>query len=116
MKYLIDTSIWINHLRNRNEILVQLLEDNQVYIHPFIIGEIACGNLKNRKEVINLLKQLPEAVITTHKEAINYLDQHKLSGKGIGWIDIHLLSSCALTSIKLFTVDKRLQKIADNIL
>ncbi len=116
MKYLIDTSIWIDHLRNKNEPLIQLLEDNQVYIHPFIIGEIACGNLKNRNEVMNLLKQLPEAAITMHEEALKFLYNHKLSGKGIGWVDIHLLSSCALTSIKLLTLDKRLQRIADNIL
>ena len=112
MKYLADTSVWIDHLHNGNDMLIQFLRENKVLTHPFIIGEIACGNLQNGNEIISLLNQLPGALVATHEEGIQFLDQHKLYGKGIGWIDLHLLASSALSSVKLFTLDKRLKTIA----
>ena len=94
---------------------LSLLKENQVFIHPFIIGEISCGNLSKRDEIIHLLNQLPFAETATHEEALNFLTKHKLFGKGAGWIDIHLLASCALTNLKLISLDKRLQKLADEL-
>ena len=113
MNYLADTSIWIDHLNNKNDELSLLLKENRVYIHPFIIGEIACGNLSNRDEILHLLNQLPMAESVTHEEALLFLTRNKLYGKGIGWIDVHLLAACALSNLKLITLDKRLQKAAD---
>lgn len=111
-----DTSLWIDHLNNKNERLCLLLKENQVFIHPFIIGEISCGNLSKRAEIIHLLHQLPKAEMASHDEALDFLINHKLYGKGIGWIDVHLVASCALSHLKLITLDKRLQMIVEDLI
>lgn len=110
---LVDTSVWIDHLRSGDETLRHLLESTQVLVHPFIIGELACGNLRNRTEVLALLAALPKVVMATDAEVLFFIDQHQLMGNGIGYIDTHLLASTFLGSpVKIWTRDKRLAEIA----
>lgn len=112
---LVDTSIWIDHLRSGNAKLTRLLNDGKVAIHPFIIGELACGNLKNRKEILSLLHALPRIKKAEDDEVLFFIEKHKLHGLGIGLIDIHLLASCKLEKVKLFTKDKRLNAAAEKL-
>jgi len=91
---LVDTSVWIDHLRKRNATLVQLLESMQIVTHPFVIGELACGNLANRATFLDLLAAIPQLPPVTHDEALGFVDAKKLMGRGLGWIDMHLLA-CA---------------------
>jgi predicted nucleic acid-binding protein len=109
---LVDTSVWINHLRGREELLIELLLEAQVVTHPFIIGELACGNLKRRQSFLALLQDLPEAESITREEILSFIDFHDLAGKGIGYIDIHLLASAYLARVHLWSIDKKLKKIA----
>ena len=112
---LVDTSIWIDHLHSGNTKLAALLNDCDVTIHPFIIGELACGNLKNRKEIISLLHALPHIDKCGDDETLFFIEKHKLMGLGIGLIDIHLLAACKLSHTKILTKDKRLQKAAEQL-
>ena len=109
---LVDTSIWIDHLRRGNNRLVALLIAGEVLCHPFVIGEVACGHLQNRDEVLNLLKALPEVRIAEHSEVLHFVNMDKLYGRGLGWVDLHLLASTSLTRCSLWTLDKRLQSVA----
>ena len=110
---LVDTSVWINYLRHRDRHLVDLLEQGIVACHPFIVGEIACGDLKNRKEIIELLEALPTVEVLEHSEVMMFLNSHMLMVKGIGYVDVHLLGSSLLTSTPLWTFDKSLAKAAE---
>ena len=110
---LIDTSVWVSHLRQAHAGLVALLNDGEVVCHPFIVGELACGNLKNRTTILTFLEALPMAVIAEHQEALTFVESHALMGKGLGYIDIHLLASCMLTGLPIWTLDKKLERIAD---
>lgn len=105
---LVDTSIWIDHLRKSNAHLEQLLLDLEVACHPFIIGELACGNLKNRSEILSLLHALPSAPATDDDEILHFIEHNKLMGVGLGLIDVHLLASARLAHLPLWTSDKRL--------
>jgi predicted nucleic acid-binding protein len=105
---LVDTSVWIDHLRKRNAMLVQLLESMQIVTHPFVIGELACGNLANRTGFLDLLSAIPQVSPVTHDETLGFVDAKKLMGRGLGWIDMHLLACAALAKIPLWTMDKRL--------
>jgi predicted nucleic acid-binding protein len=106
---LVDTSVWIDHLRKCNDHLVGLLRACAVMTHPFVIGEIASGNLRNHAEVIRLMKDLPQASVATDDEVLFFIDQHSLMGRGIGYIDAHLLAAASLTPPDLlWTRDKRL--------
>ncbi|MDH5718751.1 MAG: PIN domain-containing protein [Spirochaetia bacterium] len=107
---LVDTSVWIDHFRNKNKKLIVLLEENKVLTHSFIIGELACGNIKNRNEILNLLKTLPFANEPTNEEVLVFIEKRNLYGKGLGFIDIHILSSALLNNSNLYTLDKKLQK------
>lgn len=110
---LVDSSIWIDHLRVTEPALVSLLNAGQVLIHPFVIGEMACGNLKNRTAVMSLLQELPATPVATDEEALIYIARHSLIGKGIGYIDVHLLAAVSLAgSAQIWTRDKRLGEIA----
>jgi len=110
---LVDTSIWIDHLRQANPLLSQLLTSQQVMQHSMIIGELACGNLSNRKQLISLWQQLPSANEATHEEVIHSIEQKQWMGRGIGWVDAHLLASVLLTPhTSLWTNDSRLKKLA----
>lgn len=110
---LADTSVWIDHLRRGNPRLVAALEDGQVATHPFVIGEIACGNLRNRTEVLALLHHLPLAPVATDREALGFIERRRLMGLGIGYVDVHLLASAALgDALELWTLDTRLSAVA----
>jgi len=110
---LVDTSIWVTHLRQGSRQLEKLLMDAEVMCHPFIIGELACGNLKNRNEIISLLQSLPMAPTIEFDEFLFFIDRNHLMGKGIGFVDIHLLASARLIGVRLWTADKRLKSAAD---
>ncbi len=112
---LVDTSVWIDHFRSGAPTLVMLLNRGDVAIHPFIIGELACGNLKNRKEILSLLHALPLMDKADDEEVLFFIDQHRLMGLGIGLVDIHLLASCKLSKTQLFTRDKRLRLAAEQL-
>ena len=105
---LVDTSIWISHFREDNSHLKKLLIDESVACHPFIIGELACGNIKNRKNIISLLHALPQTQVAENNEILAFIEHKKLMGLGIGLIDVHLLASSLLTNLPLWTSDKRL--------
>ncbi len=109
---LADTSVWVDHFRRSNSRLIRYLEEGVVGCHDFVIGELACGNFKNRQETLNLLRELPRLLPAQHEEALEFVDSHRLCGKGIGWIDIHLLASARLNRAKLWTLDKRLETVA----
>jgi predicted nucleic acid-binding protein len=110
---LVDTSVWIEHLRSGDHNLVALLESNQVLMHPFVIGELACGNLRERSDVLRLFNDLPRAPVASQEEVLLFIESNALMGQGIGFIDAHLLSATALADRALiWTRDKRLQKIA----
>lgn len=95
---LIDTSIWIEHLRKGEPRLAEFLRNGLVLIHPFVLGELACGNLKNRGQTLKDLAALPLAVSSTHQEAFHLVNERNLWGKGIGWVDAHLLTSALLSA------------------
>lgn len=109
---LVDTSVWVQHLRTTNVRLVQLLEASEVLCHPFIVGELACGNLRSRREILDLLRRLPVVHVVSHDEALHFLEARSLQGRGLGWIDVHLLASAALAHASLWSLDRRLAHIA----
>ena len=112
---LVDTSIWIDHLRSANTELVARLERGEVWGHAFIVGELACGNLTNRREILRRLEALPQAGIAEHREVLAFLEAHSLSGRGIGWVDAHLLASARLSRLPLWTLDRQLAAVAREI-
>ena len=113
---LVDTSVWVEHLRSGNARLAEELETGRVLVHPFVIGELACGTLGNRRQVLDLLARLPSAPIATHAEALGFLERRSLMGRGIGFIDVHLLASVALAGQgQLWTRDRRLAVIANEL-
>ena len=113
---LVDTSVWIEHLRYGTVELETVLDEGNVACHPFIIGELACGNLKNRTEILTLLRNLPVAAVANDDEVMKFIEGRQLMGKGLGYIDIHLLMSALLTGIPLWTFDKRLHELATSLL
>ncbi len=110
---LVDTSVWVNHLRKGNMRLGELLNNGEVVCHPFIIGELACGNLRNREEILGLLAALPGADVAGHDEVLHLISEHKLHGTGLGWVDAHLLTSALLTGCRVWTNDKSLDSAAE---
>jgi predicted nucleic acid-binding protein len=113
---LVDTSIWIDHLRHGDNKLGGLLEAMQVIAHPFVVGEMACGNLVNRAEVLRLLGDLPAATVATDPEVLYFIDRHRLMGRGIGYVDAHLLAAVSLTArAYLWTRDRRLAAVAGEL-
>jgi len=112
---LVDTSIWVAHLRQGLRRLENLLMDAEVICHPFIIGELACGNLKNRNEIISLLQSLPIVPTIEFEEFLFFIDRNHLMGKGIGFVDVHLLASAQLAGMPLWTADKKLKSAADQL-
>ena len=112
---LVDTSVWIDHLRSGNPSLASALETAEVWCHPFVQGELACGNLQNRNEILSLLDALPQTPLTTHAEALGLLENRNLMGTGLGWVDIHLLGSALLAGIPLWTLDRPLAQTASQL-
>jgi predicted nucleic acid-binding protein len=113
---LVDTSVWIDHLRSGEPLLVAALEGGRVLMHPFVLGELACGNLANRSEVLELLGGLPAAPSATDPEALEFIERRTLMGRGSGYIDVHLLASIALSGdALLWTRDRRLAAVATEL-
>lgn len=112
---LVDTSVWVEHLRHGTVGLDALLHDGYVLCHPFIIGELACGNLRNRAEILSLLQTLPMAIIAEDEEVMQLIDNFHLMGKGLGYVDMHLLASATLCKVSLWTLDKRLHETASRL-
>jgi predicted nucleic acid-binding protein len=109
---LVDTSVWVAHLRAGNARLAELLCAGQVLCHPFVLGELACGNLHNRQEVLVLLAALPQAPVAEHDEVMTLLESSRLFGHGLGWVDVHLLTSTLFSRCVLWTLDRPLQHAA----
>ena len=112
---LVDTSVWINHLRNSDKHLEKLLFDGDVVCHIHIIGELACGNLKNRQEIISLFQSLPTIKVVEFQEYLYFIEKNQLSGKGLGFVDIHFLASAKLNQVPLWTADKKLEVAATGL-
>ena len=113
---LADTSVWIDHFRSGNRELADLLNRNLILVHPFVIGELACGNLKNRVKILSLLADMPATKVATDNEVLYFIEQAELMGKGIGYIDAHLLAAVSLSSpARLWTRDKKLKSIAHGL-
>ena len=112
---LVDTSVWVSHLRYGNGDLQKLLRNGEVVCHPFIVGELACGNLKNRHEILTYLQSLPMAILAEDEEVLEFIENNKLMGKGLGYIDVHLVASAVLANVPLWTLDKTLDKFTDKI-
>jgi predicted nucleic acid-binding protein len=111
---LVDTSIWIDLLRGSGP-LSEMLSRNEVQTHPFVIGELACGSLPDRPTTLKLLLELPSVRVAGNSEVLFFIEKHNLMARGIGYVDMHLLASAALDACKLFTRDKRLHSIADEL-
>ena len=110
---LVDTSIWVDHLRSSVPVLAELLKQNRVLMHPMVLGELACGNLQNRQQLLHLWQSLDSVSAVSHDEALYFIEHNGLDGRGIGYIDIHLLASVALSNgAKLWSRDKRLAGVA----
>ena len=113
---LADTSVWIDHFRRGEPRLQAALDDGDVIMHPYIIGELACGNFANRDETLELLGHLPLSRVATHEETMAMIERRRLMGRGIGYMDAHLLAAAALTpEARLWTNDKRLAGVAASL-
>lgn len=113
---LLDTSVWIDHLRQGDAQVVSVLQSGLVLTHPFVVGELACGQLKSRAEILGLLAALPQAKVAQEQEVLLFIERHGLMGRGIGYIDAHLLAATALTDgARLWTRDKRLDTLAHKL-
>jgi predicted nucleic acid-binding protein len=112
---LVDTSIWIDHGRRRDVRLVQWLVEGLVLSHPFVQGELACGEMGRRAEVLGLFDQLPPATLVSHLELLHFVERHQLMGRGLGWVDMHLLASTMASRATIATRDARLARAADGL-
>jgi hypothetical protein len=111
---LIDTSVWVAHFRHGTPMLQDLLDAGLVFTYPFVIGELACGNLKDRTNILGDLEALPSAASATHEEVLRLVADRQLWGRGIGWVDAHLLASALLSGCPLWTLDARLVRAASH--
>jgi predicted nucleic acid-binding protein len=109
---LVDTSVWSNHLRRHDVPLARQLEARRVLVHPFVIGEIACGMFPSRTEALAALNGLPSAPLLGQTELLGFIERHTLAGKGVGFVDIHLLASALVAGAELWTRDRRLAEAA----
>ena len=109
---LVDTSVWVEHLRHGLPRLATLLQEGEVLIHPWVIGELACGNLRNRQQVLELLLGLPAATVASDAEVLLLIERDRMMGLGIGYIDAHLLASARLSHCRLWTQERRLAAVA----
>ena len=113
---LVDTSVWIDHLSKGNTLLNSLLLSSSVLIHPFVIGELACGNLHDRNQILDLLADLPASRVADDQEVLFFIEHNDLMGQGIGYVDAHLLASVSLSSpSRLWTVDRKLKNVATGL-
>lgn len=110
---LVDTSVWADHLRSNVDSLSELLSRRRIKSHPFVVGEIALGSMAGRRGVLSNLSRLPMVPVASPLEVMHLIEQRQIYGRGIGYVDVHLLASCLLeTGTLLWSRDKRLQKVA----
>jgi hypothetical protein len=109
---LVDTSVWVDHFRRGNDLLADRLRGGEAWTHPFVIGELACGALERRREILGLLATLPHAPLLEHRDVLEFVESHGLMAQGIGWIDVHLLASATVGGIPVWTLDRRLHSVA----
>ena len=112
---LVDTSVWVDHFRAADRRLAELLEDGHVLCHPFVVGELACGHLRRRAEVLSLLADLPRLPVLATGDVMRFIDGHRLMGKGLGWIDMHVLAAAFASHETLWTKDRRLAEAAGRL-
>lgn len=113
---LADTSVWVDHLRASNKALADLLNAGLILVHPFVIGELALGNMRQRELVLSALRNLPQARVATDTEVLHLIDRHALFGRGIGYVDAHLLAAARITGgATLWTRDRRLHGVANQL-
>jgi predicted nucleic acid-binding protein len=112
---LADTSVWIDYFREGKPELGERLRRSDVVMHPFVIGALACGNFSNRQAILELLQQLRTVGVAEHDEVMNFIRVRKLHGRGIGYVDVHLLAAATIEGCQLWTVDKRLHSVASSL-
>ena len=112
---LVDTSVWVDHFRVTDNRLTEMLLDGHVLCHSFVIGELACGHLRRRAEILTLLKDLPRLPAVLDDELMTFIDVHRLMGRGLGWIDVHLLAAAFVSRQGLWTKDRRLADAAKRL-
>jgi predicted nucleic acid-binding protein len=112
---LVDTSVWVSHLRDGNTELANLLNNGTVLCHPIIVGELACGNLTDRADILSFLQLLPMSIEAEHEEVFSFIENNRLMGKGIGYVDVQLIASAVLTEVPIWTFDKKLAQVADGL-
>ncbi|MGA2600052.1 MAG: PIN domain-containing protein [Bryobacteraceae bacterium] len=112
---LVDTSVWVSHIRQADGGLTRLLSERQVFLHPFVIGELACGNLPNRKQTLYEFTWLQSASLATQDEVLEMIEVHKLHGRGVGWADVNILASALLHDCPLWTLDNALREAAKTV-
>ncbi len=112
---IVDTSVWVSHLRHGNSTLQKLLQEGRVASHPFVIGELACGNISNRTEIISLMQALPMLDGVEQEELLLFIKHNKMMGKGLGFVDVHLLAAAMLAGIPLWTQDKKLKQACSQL-
>jgi predicted nucleic acid-binding protein len=112
---LVDTSVWVAHLRDGDTELANLLNDGRVLCHPLIVGELACGNLKHRAVILSFLQLLPMSMEAEHEEVLSFIENNHLMGKGMGYVDVNLIASALLTGVPIWTFDKKLAQAADGL-
>ena len=113
---LVDSSVWVDHLRSGNATLGRMLDTGRVLAHPFVVGELALGSLRQRDVILTALQELPQAVVASEVEVLRFINLQALHGLGIGYVDVHLLASARLTSGgSLWTRDKRLHAVAEQL-
>lgn len=109
---LVDTSVWVNHFRRSDAELARMLVEEEVAVHPFVIGEIAAGNLKHRTEVLDSFALLPRVAVVEENEVHHLLDSRRLWGAGLGWVDLHILAAAKLSGCRIHTADRAMNEIA----
>ena len=112
---LADTSVWVEHFRRGLPRFEKELHQSRILVHQVVIGELATGNLSDRKSTLALLRRLPAVTSATADECLAFLESHRLHGRGIGWNDVQLLAAARLSKVLLWTVDKRLAQASSDL-
>lgn len=112
---LADTSIWVNHFRRGDPALAALLGEGAILVHPFVIGELACGRLHPRRDILEHLTGLPRTIVASDDEALAFIEAHSLMGSGLGYVDVHLLAAARLSDVRLWTSDAALRRSAERL-